>query len=209
MPDEEIDAVVLFRPRSAEKLTPFLDLDDDSEEDEDGERLYAEPLEDGSFLVFTFQPYAAFVHDESALHEWLSQFGDALPEIHDDPRGLLFFPDSCEPEGQTYDAVVAEVEEQGIWVALADEALPPDMAAQLAALGVNPEHLEQLAGQVLGDPSRAGKGPSSFELGRLFEGMQRHVFDALGVREPGSPVDQEDAARDQEDAPPPKPKGGT
>ena len=46
------DAVALFRPKNADALRPLLDLDDD--DDSDG--LYAEELEDGSFLVHTFQP---------------------------------------------------------------------------------------------------------------------------------------------------------
>ena len=162
MADADIDAVALFRPKSAEKLKPFLDLDEEGDEDdEDDEGLYAEALEDGSFLVFTFQPYAAFRADEGAARAWLAQFGEALPEIHEDARGLLFFPDSYEPDGRTYDAVVAEVESQGVWMALEGDE-HHDLAGQLAALGLPPgvdvAQLEQLAGQLMGHPSLKAQG---------------------------------------------------
>ncbi|WP_394841881.1 hypothetical protein LZC95_33000 [Pendulispora brunnea] len=145
MPDAEIDAVALFRPKSIEKLRPFLDLDGE-DEDEESEGLYAEALDDGSFLVFTFQPYEAFASNEDAALEWLEQFGIELPEVHADSRGLLFFPDSLEPEGRTYEAVVAEVEGQGIWVPV----LAPAM-------------------------------PTSFEIGQMFEGMQRDLLDTIAA----------------------------
>jgi hypothetical protein len=150
MSSDDVDAVAIFRPRSVDALTPFLDLD----EAEESEGLYAEPLDDGSFLVFTFQPYAAFEQSEDAALEWLALFGDALPEVHEDARGLLFFPDSLEPEGRTYDAVVGEVEEHGVWVGA---AMPT----------------------------------TSFELGMMVEGMQRHIIDALEAQL-GDPVGDAD-----------------
>jgi hypothetical protein len=115
MSDSEADAIALFRPKDRAKLEPFLDLDDESDE---SEGLYAELLDDGSVLVHTFQPYAAFEESVEARLEWLSQFGSALPDVHDDPRGLLIFPDSLEPSGASYEAVVEEVEEHGMWIAL-------------------------------------------------------------------------------------------
>ena len=89
------DAIALFRPRVREKLVPFLDLDED---DEESEGLYAEELEDGSVLVHTFQPFEVFANDPGEGHTWLEQFGDALEEVHDDPRGMLFFIDQMKLE---------------------------------------------------------------------------------------------------------------
>ncbi len=85
--DDSPDAVALFRPTRPEALTAFLDLD---EENEECKGIYAEALDDGSFLeehrrdgggarpprgraerddepelslLFTFQPFEAFAED--------------------------------------------------------------------------------------------------------------------------------------------------
>lgn len=158
MVDTEADAVALFRPRIREKLTPFLDLDDESDES-DG--LYAEALADGSFLVHTFQPFSAFEDDPDEVLEWLSQFGDAFADIHDDPRGLLVFPDTLEPDAQSYEQVVAAVEHDGIWITNEQNALAP---------------LMELAGKLSADGTR----PSSFELGQMLSGLQEQMMSALG-----------------------------
>jgi len=78
---------------------------------------------------------------------------------------LLFFPDSCEPDGRAYDAVVAEVEDQGVWIALGDA---------IADEGHDAVPLPA----------------TSFEIGQFFEGMQRQIFDALGVQEQEGPEDE-------------------
>jgi len=116
--ESDADAVALFRPRRVEALKPFLDLDDESEE---SEGIYAEALEDGSFLLHTFQPFALFAESDDVAHTWLEQFGEARGEVHDDPRGILFFPDSIEPEVSTYAGVVEEAGEEGVWVAVEPE----------------------------------------------------------------------------------------
>jgi hypothetical protein len=108
-----VDSVALFRPKDPAALRPYLDLDEDSEE---SNGLYAEALDDGSVLVHTFQSHAAFQASPLEGRAWLTQFGADLPRVHDDPRGLLFFPDVCEPSGRTYDAVVAEVGSAGVWI---------------------------------------------------------------------------------------------
>jgi hypothetical protein len=166
--EEEADAVAVFRPRVREKLTPFLDLDDENDES-DG--LYAEALDDGSFLVHTFQPFSAFQDDPDEALEWLSQFGDALPDVHDDPRGLLVFPDSIEPEGRTYDEVVAAVENEAVWVTT-ESALGP---------------LMELAGKLATDPS-------SFEIGQMLTGLQEQMMTALGAA-----VDADASSEDPDD----------
>jgi hypothetical protein len=116
--EADADAVALFHPANPEALKPFLDLD----EAEESEGIYAEELEDGSFLLHTFQPFAIFEENGSEAREWLAQFGDALDQVHDDPRGVLFFPDTLEPEATTYAGVVEEAAEEGVWVSLAIEA---------------------------------------------------------------------------------------
>lgn len=189
------DAIALFRPRAPEKLKPFLDLDDDNEES-DG--LYAEELEDGSVLVHTFQPFELFERNPSEAREWLAQLGDVLPDVHDDARGLLFFPDTCEPEGSTYDAVVAEVAPSGVWIAtaLVDEeegGAALDLSALLAG-GLPPidmETLQAFAGQLLGqtggepgdEEEAAARPATSFEVAKLFEGVQQQLIEALGVQQ--------------------------
>ena len=164
------DAVALFRPKDFEKLKPFLDLDDETEES-DG--LYAELLEDGSVLVHTFQPFEVFDQNPAEAREWLEQFGDVLPHIHDDIRGLFFFPDTCEPEGTTYESVLNEVADEGVWLPLDDEAglagLPP----------IDMETLQAFAGQLLGDAE--GRPASSFEVAKLFENVQQQLLDNLGI----------------------------
>lgn len=203
------DAIALFRPSAPEKLKPFLDLDDDKEES-DG--LYAEELEDGSMLVHTFQPFALFEQNPSEAREWLAQLGDALPDVHDDARGLLFFPDTCEPEGTTYDAVVAEVAPSGVWIAtaLVDEdgdegGAALDLSALLAG-GLPPidmETLQAFAGQLLGqtggergdEEEVAARPATSFEVAKLFEGVQQQLIEALGVQQALADADAEgDAA---------------
>ena len=145
--EEGVDAVALFRPVRADALTPFLDLDDDAAE---SSGIYAEALEDGSFLLYTFQPFEAFTEDPSVAHAWLAQFGEALADVHEDPRGLMFFPDDVEPEGTTYEGVIEEVGEDAFWVSLTggiDVDALRALAAQLlegiqgqfAALGLEPE----------------------------------------------------------------------
>ena len=98
----------------------------------------------------------------------------------DDPRGLLFFPDTCEPNATTYDAVVAEMADKGIFIAatLDDDREPT----------IDFDALQSLAGQLLGREEAA----SSFEVAKLFEGMQQQFVEALGlqhvVRPDESPV---------------------
>jgi len=146
------DAIVVFHPSDPSKLEPFLDLDDENEE---SEGLYAEKLEDGTYLVHTFQPFEVFANTPLEVFEWLSQFeevtaGEAgFEPLHDDPRGLLFFPDSIEPQATTYDALIAELADQGIFVPL---SLP-----------------------------KIDVGESSYEIGKMFENVQQSLAEALGI----------------------------
>jgi len=148
------DAIAVFHPADPSKLVPFLDLDDENEE---SEGLYAEALEDGTYLVHTFQPFEAFTGSPDEARSWLEQFGDALPFVHDDPRGLLFYPDTREPEATTYDAVVAELAGEGVFVPLVEPGI--DLAALAAQL----------------------QGGSAFEVGQLIQDMQKKILEQLVV----------------------------
>jgi hypothetical protein len=194
------DAIAIFRPKDLERLKPFLDLDDESE-DSDG--LYAEPLEDGAVLVHTFQPFDVFEENPAEARAWLAQFGAALADVHDDPRGLFFFPDSSEPDATTYEAVIAEVANEGIWIATGlvdddDEGLPP----------IDMDMLQAFAGQLLG-PDGKGAPATSYDVGKLFENVQQQLLDALGVPNPlaGAPAEKGEVVDEEfEEEPPAEPK---
>lgn len=215
------DAIALFRPKNKSMILPFLDLDDSEESD----GLYAEELEDGSFLVHTFQPFGVFEANPHEARVWLEQFGRVLPEVHDDPRGLLFFPDDNEPESMTYDAVVTEVGEDGVWIALTE--VDDDEDGRLDDLQGTPpidmDMLHAFAGQLMGDVDESGapRAVTSFDVGQMFEQMQRGLLDTLTAEAtkmqqgaegaPSEPSRAEDAAEgtaeviDEEFAPDPTP----
>ncbi len=170
--DTAVDAVALFHPVRREALLPFLDLDDESE---DSEGIYAEELEDGSFLLHTFQPFALFAGNPLLAQAWLVQLGDVLAEAHDDPRGVLFFPDTIEPEAQTYAAVVAEVGEEGIFI----DAAAPDVDALAGAAGIDMAMVQRLAEQLLGGSPDGASPPTPFEIGKLMEGLQGQLMASM------------------------------
>jgi hypothetical protein len=189
------DAVVVLHPIHREALLPFLDLDEDSE-DSDG--IYAEELEDGSFLLYTFQPYAVFAENVGEAHTWLAQLGDDLALMHDDPRGVMFFPDTLEPEAQTYDAVVAEVAGEGMFVPLAHAGASAGLAAAVA--GIDPSLLQALADQLLGGAGGGGEGgggaPLPFDLGKMLSGFQGQILDSLRAQAESADADDDEAAAD-------------
>lgn len=193
------DAVVLFHPAQRDALLPFLDLDEDENEDSDG--VYAEELEDGSFLLYTFQPYELFAENQEEARTWLAQFGDDLGAVHDDPRGALFFPDTLEPEAQTYDGVVAEVANEGMFVMTSSSPLAAAMA------GIDPNLLQALADQLLGGAAEGGdpKAALPFDIGKLIEGFQGQMLASLGAqaRDDESAEDEEEEEHD-DDAPKPE-----
>jgi hypothetical protein len=101
-----IDAVALLRPKRPGLLRGVLDPENDS----------VDVLDDGSLLLSTFVRYGDIERDVDAGRAILTGYGQALVDARDDPRGVLFFPDVCEPRGRTYAAVVAESESAGTWV---------------------------------------------------------------------------------------------
>lgn len=207
-----VDAVALFRPKNPAALRPYLDLDEDSEE---SNGLYAEALDDGSVLVHTFQPYAAFEENPIEGRAWLSEFGEDLPLVHDDARGFLFFPDVCAPQGRTYDEVVAEIESAGIWIPAvpltAEEARELEAAmeaegdemdriamaawrgepsdpqrAQGAMPGVDLEGLSAFAQQLFGSTNPGSAGAGApADMASMIAALQKQVMGALGMEGEG------------------------
>ena len=199
------DAIVVFRPTDPELLKPFLDLDEEDGESAgddgagesagDDDRLYAEALDDGAMLVHTFQPYEVFAEHPAEAREWLAQFGEALPFVHDDPRGFLFFPDTVEPESTTYDALVAEVSGEGFF--FVPDGIDGDDELDLEAL-------QALAGQLLGGAEGAPDASGSFAIGQLFTNMQKQIVDALGIEPVGdgkSPIVDDEFETDPDHEP--------
>jgi hypothetical protein len=64
-------------------------------------------------LVYTMIRFGGHTPDEHALY--LRRALGAALDAHDDPRGILFFPDVAEPKGEGYEAIAAEVSRAGIW----------------------------------------------------------------------------------------------
>jgi len=134
-----IDAVALLRVKSRQVLRERL------LEAGVAESLLV-PLNDGSALLSTLVRFGDPRTNQPGLRLMLTRlFEGDLPRIHDDPRGVLVFPDVCEPRGRSYDAVVAEVEAAGVWV-----STEPLSSAELAA-----EEAGQLAevNRLMADPS--------------------------------------------------------
>ena len=79
-----------------------------------------DPLDDGSALFSSFARFATSGPGAYELRVLLTcVFGDDLAKIHDDPRGVLLFPDVCEPKGRTYEDLVRQTEGAGVWLPIA------------------------------------------------------------------------------------------
>lgn len=74
-------------------------------------------------LFHMFDGFDAFDPDEHALG-LRRRLGAAL-DHHDDERGILFFPDICEPKGTSYAAIVREVSSAGVWTPKVDDDYLP------------------------------------------------------------------------------------
>jgi len=171
-----VDAVALFRPRSPAALKAYLDIDDESDES-DG--FYAEALDDGSVLVHTFQPYAAFEASPIEGRAWLSEFGEDLPLVHHDARGCLFFPDVCAPRGRTYDAVVAEIESAGIWIPAVPLTAEEAQALEASMAALEDEMLRIVMAARPGEPMAADR--------ESMIALQKQAMDALAMQAEGGP----------------------
>ncbi len=64
-------------------------------------------------LLHTFARFEGAAPDEHAL-ALRRLLGTAL-DAHDDPRGILFFPDAGEPDGEDYETIVRQVGDGGVW----------------------------------------------------------------------------------------------
>ena len=118
------NAVALLRPRSLDVLSAHLD----PEEAKNVEFLY-----DGSVLYRTGVPYPPMTFDACIARAWLTGFGEDLKDVHFDPRGVLFFPETVRLKGGTYRELVREVGYAGIWVQ-ASSLTPEEQYEQHVAL---------------------------------------------------------------------------
>jgi hypothetical protein len=96
-----------------------------------------DPLDDGSVLLSTMQAFGSAFELRVVLAH---AFAGALEEIHDDPRGVLAFPDVCEPRARTYEGIVAEVGAAGVWLPLE----PPSQEEMLARMASMLEEVDEL-----------------------------------------------------------------
>lgn len=103
-------------------------------------QLFAIALED-AFLVPTTAPFAS-EPDELGL-ALRDRLGDAL-DRHDDPRGVFMLPDVASPRGKTYDAVIEEIGEAGVWAPIVASGHVPARLQNAA-----PGSFEALAGQLM------------------------------------------------------------
>lgn len=90
-------------------------------------------------LWATLQRFPRSPAEERVIAGVLSTtLGDDLDRIHADARGVLLFPDVCQPRARTYDGIVTEVGSAGRWIkplpAAKREASEADMTLQVGAL---------------------------------------------------------------------------
>jgi hypothetical protein len=72
---------------------------------------------DGSVLLHTPSRFGKSHANTLPLRMVVAHlFGEDLPNIHDDPRGVLIFSDSRDPKAETYDGVIDEIGAAGVWV---------------------------------------------------------------------------------------------
>lgn len=194
------DAIALLRPKNLEKLKPYLDLDGEDGDGEGDDRPYAEALEDGSLLVHTFQPFAVFQGDLDEGRLWLEGLGEALSHAHDADR-VLFFPDDREPEGTTYQDVIDEMEEHGVWIPF--RPLDAGEAAERnARLASDLEEAKRMVARLTGDAGDEGPAAEELEaladklrksatgtdpgfgVAKMFEDVQKQLMGAFGIPAP-------------------------
>jgi len=82
-------------------------------------------------LLHTFVGFQGTAADEHALG--VRRLLGASLDVHDGPRGILFFPDAGEPRATSYDALVREVGSAGVWGPKVDENHVPGRYANARA----------------------------------------------------------------------------
>jgi hypothetical protein len=83
------------------------------------------PLDDAATLALTSVDFLD--EPDEVARNIRRALGDAL-DAHADKHGVFAFPDKARPAARTYDAVIAEVGELGMWItpaSAADAAAPP------------------------------------------------------------------------------------
>jgi hypothetical protein len=107
---------------------------------------------DDALIVHTGQSFAT--EPEQLAEALTALVGEAALAQHDDPRGILFVPDVAAPKTRSYDAVVDEVGEGGVWAppALDSYGPAPDFGALLGNM------LAQLPPSLLSAASSAAQG---------------------------------------------------
>jgi hypothetical protein len=125
-----------------------------------GERGRVEHRADAT-LYHTFARFSGCDPDEHALH-LRRVLGDAL-DAHDDARGIMCFPDVCEPRAGTYAALVDEVWSAGVWAPIvAFDYIPLRYAA--ARPGTHEALVAKLIGVMGRDEAISFDGASYFAL---------------------------------------------
>jgi hypothetical protein len=136
------------------------------------------PLIDAT-LVYSGAPFGAEPDEHGiALRHLL---GEAL-DLHDDPRGVLIIPDVAEVMGTRYEAVVAEVDEAGVWAPIVTaDAIP---ARYTEAPGGSIEQLIGAAMMAMGGELRGEiqRAMASGDPSRL-AGLEARMAEAFGGEE--------------------------
>jgi hypothetical protein len=78
-------------------------------------------------LLYTMAHFHGSAPEELAL--LVRQIlGDRL-DAHADARGIFFYPDVCEPLGESYEGILAELQSAGVWAPKVAADFVPDAAA--------------------------------------------------------------------------------
>jgi hypothetical protein len=101
-------------------------------------------------LLHTLNRFHGTAADEHALA--LRQLLGAQLDAHDDPRGILFFADACEPSGKTYDEIVAQVGSAGTWAPMVQSGHVPARYRE-AAPGTHEALVAQMVEKMGRDPA--------------------------------------------------------
>ncbi len=113
-----------------------------------------------------FYTGASFATDPAELSRLVrEQLGEETAGKHVDPRGIFFIPQVAAPAARTYEAVIAEVGEGGVWAPPAGAASPLSSALAGGSLGaLLGGLLEQMPSSVLESVGAAARGePGAFE----------------------------------------------
>jgi hypothetical protein len=134
-----------------------------------------DPLDDGSVLLSVMQAFGSAFELRVVLAH---AFAGALEEIHDDPRGLLAFPDVCEPRARTYEGIVAEVGAAGVWLPLE----PPSQEEMLARMASMLDEVDELVQRPSPTNTDAIAAADARELAAELKRLGHESLDAMVSR---------------------------